>query len=175
MKSTKRIAPFVLNSIKLFSALVIGAALVLAIAWSHPLNPAQAQSGSNALIVQVEASQGFAAPGNHLPANFLVVVSDSSGAPVPNLDQTDFFISNQLGLPGQICGFSGNIVSFVSVGSGAYRIQVDLAALPGCIWVDGDYLANVAVLDGMKFGQAPATLSIQCPRRCPRLAATRED
>jgi hypothetical protein len=155
--------------------LIIGLALALAIAWSHLPKPAEAQSSSNALTVQVATSQGFARPGNALPANFLVVVSDSAGAPAADLDQSDFFISNQFALPGQICGFSGNIVSFVNVGAGVYRIQVDLIAVPLCVWVEGDYLANVSVSDGARFGQSPTTLSIHCTRPCPRAVATREE
>src|SRR5919201_194325 len=71
-------------------------------------------------------------------ANFLVVVTDVTGAPVITLSQANFFIGNQFSLPGQVCGFSNNIVSFVNVGNGAYRIQVGLAVnIPGCHWVEG--------------------------------------
>jgi hypothetical protein len=167
MRPTRPITPFVPNRIKLSSAVITGLALVLTIALVHPSNQVQAQTLANALTVQVEASQGFAAPGNSLPANFLVVVSDSSGAPVTSLDQSDFSISNQFKLPGQTCGFSNNIVSFVNVLNGAYRIQVDLVlALPGCTWVEGDYLTLVAVTDGVRRGQAPTTLSVKCPNVC---------
>ena len=167
MRPTRLIAPFVQNGIKWSSAAITALALVLTIAWLHTSNQVHAQTSSNALTVQVEASQGFAAPGNSLPANFLVVVSDTSGAPITNLDQSDFSISNQFKLPGQICGFSNNIVSFANVLNGAYRIQVDLV-LPGCTWVEGDYLAHVAVTDGIRRGQAPARLSVNCPGRCVR-------
>lgn len=167
MRLTKLIAPFVPNSTRLFGAVITGLALVLTIAWLHPPKQAQADSPDNALLVQVEASQGFAAPGNSLPANFLVVVTDPSGAPVTHLDQTDFSISNQFKLPGQTCGFSNNIVSFVNVLNGAYRIQVALV-LPGCTWVEGDYLAHVAVTDGVRRGQSPSTLSVKCPVTCAR-------
>lgn len=167
MKPTRLIAPYVPNSIKLTSSAITGLALVLAIAWFHPLEQIQAESPDNALLVQVEASQGFAAPGNSLPANFLVVVTDPSGAPMTHLEQADFVITNQFKLPGQVCGFSNNIVSFVNVLNGAYRIQVDLV-VPGCVWVEGDYLAHVAVTDGLKRGQAPATLSVKCPVVCAR-------
>ena len=167
MKPPKLIAPFVENSIKLSCAVITGLALVLTIAWVHPSNQVQADTPDNALTVQVQASQGFAAPGNSLPANLLVVVSDHSGAPMTHLDQTDFAISNQFKLPGQTCGFSNNIVSFVNVLNGAYRIQVDLV-LPGCTWVEGDYLAYVAVTDGLSRGQAPCTLSVKCPVICAR-------
>lgn len=160
MRSTKLIAQVVPKSTKLFSGLIIGLALALAIAVFYPLDQVEAVSLNQKLIVQVEASQGFAAPGNSLPANLLVVVTDRSGAPVTNLDQTDFSISNQFGLPGQTCGFSNNIVSFDNVMNGAYRIQVDLV-LPGCTWVAGDYLAHVAVTHGMRRGQAPTTLSVK--------------
>ena len=167
MQQTKPIARFAPNSIKLLWALIISLALVLTITWLHPPNQVQADSPNQAVLVQVEASQGFAAPGNSLPANFLVVVTDRSGAPVTNLDQMDFMISNQFALPGQSCGFSNNIVSFVNVLNGASRIEVDLA-LPGCTWVEGDYLAQVAISDGTRRGQAPATLSVRCPARCAR-------
>ena len=167
MKPTKLIPSFVPNSIKPASVVITALALVLTIAWFNPPKQVQAQSSSNALTVQVEASQGFAAPGNSLPANFLVVVTDGGGLPVTNLVQSDFFISNQFKLPGQTCGFSNNIVSFDNVLNGAYRIQVDLV-LPGCTWVEGDYLAHVAVTDGIRRGQAPATLSVKCPQRCTR-------
>jgi hypothetical protein len=167
MGSTKVIAPGVSRSTKLFSALIVGLALALAIAAFHPIEQVEAVSLNHKLIVQVEASQGFAAPGNSLPANLLVVVTDRNGAPVTNLDQTDFSISNQFGLPGQTCGFSNNIVSFDNVLNGAYRIQVDLI-LPGCTWVEGDYLAHVAVTNGMRRGQAPTALSVKCPLRCAR-------
>jgi hypothetical protein len=166
MKLTKPIATFVLNNIKL-AAVTIGLLLVLTTAWLHSTKDVQADSPNNALSVQVETSQGFAAPGNSLPANFLVVVTDARGNPVTNLDQTDFFISNQFGLPGQTCGFSNNIVSFDNVLNGAYRIQVDLV-LPGCTWVEGDYLAHVAITNGIRRGQAPATLSVKCPTQCVR-------
>jgi hypothetical protein len=167
MKPSTRIKRPILHTIKLFSALHIGLALVL-IFNSLPLSqPVQADLSENALQVQVATSQGFAAPGNSLPANFLVVVTDSRGVPVTNLVQADFFISNQFTLPGQSCGFSNNIVSFTNVLNGAYRIQVDLV-LPGCTWVEGDYLAYVTVTQGVKRGQAPCTLSVKCPDRCVR-------
>jgi hypothetical protein len=158
--ATKASTKFVPNSIKLTSAVITGLALVLTITWLQPPKQVQADSPNHALTVQVEASQGFAAPGNSLPANFLVVVTDRSGAPVTDLAQTDFSITNQFGLPGQTCGFSNNIVSFVNVLNGAYRIQVDLV-LPGCTWVAGDYLAQVAVTAGIRRGQVPATLSVK--------------
>lgn len=165
MKSTRLRTQFVLDIIKLLPALMIVPALVLAFGGLHPPKQVHADLASTALLVQVEASQGFAVPGNALPANFLVVVSDSTGAPVTDLTQAAFSISNQFGLPGQTCGFSNNIVSFDNVLNGAYRIQVDLV-LPACTWVEGDYLAYVAVANGGERGQAPATLSVRCPEMC---------
>jgi hypothetical protein len=160
MKLTKQVASFVINNIKLSSAVTIGLLLVLSTAWLYSTKQVQADSPDNALLVRVEASQGFAAPGNSLPANFLVVVTDRRGAPVTDLNQADFAVINQFGLPGQACGFSNNIVSFDNVLNGAYRIQVDLV-LPGCTWVEGDYLAQVAVTNGVRRGQEPATLSVK--------------
>jgi hypothetical protein len=167
MKLTKRFTASILNPLWLCALFVIGLALISTFnSLNSPLS-VQADLGDNGLRVQVAASQGFASPGNSLPANILVVVTDASGAPVSNLVQTDFFISNQFSLPGQTCGFSNNIVSFTNVLNGAYRIQVDLV-LPGCTWVEGDYLAHVAVTQGLRRGQAPATLSVKCPVRCVR-------
>ena len=168
MNTSKWFTTQFVSSKKSSSVLAAGLALALTITLINPPKQAQARSAGNALTVQVAASQGFAQPGNALPANFLVVVTDADGAPVTNLVQTDFFISNQFGLPGQTCGFSGNIVSFINVGGGAYRIQVDLV-LPACTWVEGDYLAFVVVTDGVRRGQAPATLSVRCPDRCARI------
>jgi hypothetical protein len=168
MKPIKPITHFVPNRILALScALIMGLALAATLTGVHPPTPVHADSSNHALLVQVQASQGFAAPGNALAANFLVVVSDRSGAPVTNLTQTDFTITNQFGLPGQTCGFSNNIVSFVNVLNGAYRIQIDLP-LPGCTWVEGDYLAYVRVVDGPRQGQAPATLALNCPDLCTR-------
>src|SRR5262245_17897115 len=163
MKPIKPLAP-VRTTTTFFFVVVVILLITLSIELLRTADQVQAQS-ETAFAVQVEASQGFAAPGNAQPANFLVVVSDHTGAPVTNLDQTDFTITNQFGLPAQTCGFSNNIVSFTNVLNGAYRIQVDLV-LPACTWVEGDYLAYVVVTDGARRGQAPATLSLQCPERC---------
>ena len=114
---------------------------------------------SSALLVQAEAGQGSAAPGNNLPAKFLVVVTDPvTGEAVTNLTQSTFQIINHFSLPGQTCGFSNNITSFVNVGTGAYRIHVRPG---GCNWVAGDYLAQIIVGGSARKGQAAATLSIE--------------
>ncbi|UCH92098.1 MAG: hypothetical protein JSV88_17605 [Candidatus Aminicenantes bacterium] len=118
---------------------------------------------SNALFVQVEAAQGSAAPGNRAPANFLVVVTEcQSGAPVTNLVQSNFDVINHFSVPGQKCGFTNNITAFKNVGTGAYRIQVELSGnIPDCTWVKGDSLTQVIVSSGVKKGQGTATLSIK--------------
>lgn len=114
------------------------------------------------LVVQAQAAKGAAAPGNDEPADFLVLVTrPTSGAAVVGLVQSNFGITNHFGVPGQACGFSNNIVSFVDVGTGAYRIQVAL----GCgTWVTGDNLAQVSVTSvapgGPRRGQAAATLRV---------------
>ena len=108
----------------------------------------------NALNVQAHA-----APGNSAPANFLVVVTDENGAPVTNLEQADFTVINHFSIPGQVCGFSNNIVAFNNVGTGAYHIQVDLVNR-GCTWVKGDYLAQVMVADGARRGQTAVKFSV---------------
>jgi hypothetical protein len=114
---------------------------------------------SVAVFVQAEAGQGFAAPHNSLPANFLVVVTDpETGEAVTTLTQKNFTIINHFSIPGQTCGFSNNITSFNNVGTGAYQIQVKPK---GCDWVQGDYLAQIMVSAKGKNGQATATLSIR--------------
>lgn len=116
---------------------------------------------NDALIVQAQAAQGIAAPGNSGPADFLVIVTDHlSGAPITELNQSNFTVINHFGVPGQSCGFSNNITSFVNVGTGAYRIQVGLLE-PRCTWSIGDHLAQVIVTAGSKKGQAAVTLSIK--------------
>ncbi len=165
MKSTKRITPFVLNGIKLTSGLILGLVFALIITWSHPPQSAQAYAPKNELLVQVEASQGHAAPGNSLAANFLVVVTDDNGDPVTDLEQSDFMVVNHFILPGQTCGFSNHIVSFNNTHNGAYQIQVS-PAVSGCTWVEGDYLAQVVINSRGSHGQAPAKLSLRCPGQC---------
>jgi hypothetical protein len=143
--------------------LVLGAIAVgLALSTARLTQPVKADAEKNALSVQAEASQGSAEPGNTLPANFLVIVTDESGAPVVGLVQSDFQIINHFRLPEQTCGFSNRISSFHDTHNGAYQIQVDLnPAIPGCAWVQGDYLAQIAVSDSPKRGQAAAKLSVR--------------
>jgi hypothetical protein len=127
----------------------------------HIEQQTSASPKKGALLVQAEAAQGRAEPGNAQPANFLVVVTDpNTGEAVTDLVQGDFQIINHFAVTGQTCGFSNNIVSFVNVGTGAYQIRVGLT-VPGCTWVEGDYLAQVIVSDGARQGQATASLSVE--------------
>jgi hypothetical protein len=118
---------------------------------------------STAYLVQVEAGQGAAAPGNTQSADFLAVVTEShTGAAVTNLSQSNFTIINHYSIPVQKCGFSNNITTFNNVGTGAYRIQVGLqTGIPGCEWVKGKYLSQVLVKSEKKRGQGTATLSLK--------------
>jgi|SRR5215216_708210 len=119
----------------------------------------KAPSTSVALLVQAEAGQGFAAPHNNQPANFLVVVTDPiTGEAVTDLTQKNFTIINHFSIPGQTCGFSNNITLFNNVGTGAYHIQVKPK---GCDWVAGIYLAQVIVAAKGRNGQATASLWIR--------------
>lgn len=114
-----------------------------------------------ALLVQAQAAQGRAEPGNSQPANFLVLVTDpETGAAVSDLVEANFQIINHFLITGQTCGFSNNIVGFVNVGTGAYQIRVGLV-VPGCTWVAGDYLAQVLVIRGADAGQAATLLSVE--------------
>jgi hypothetical protein len=122
-----------------------------------PANTADASSV--AMFVQAKAAQGFAAPGKKDPANFLVIVTDpTTGEAITGLVKKNFTIINHFSIPGQICGFSNNIVTFNDVGTGAYQLQV---APKGCTWVAGDYLAQVIVAAKGRNGQAPVKLSIR--------------
>ncbi len=87
---------------------------------------ASADPKKGALLVQAQAAQGRAEPGNsHDP---------DTGAGVTDLVEADFQIINHFLITGQTCGFSNNIVSFINVGTGAYQIRVGLT-VPGCTWV----------------------------------------
>ena len=116
-----------------------------------------------ALMVQAEAAQGHAAPYNTMPANVLVVVTNPrTGQAVAGLEQEDFAVINHFSIPGQVCGFSNNIVFFNDVMTGAYHIQVGLSeGVNGCSWVHGDYLMQVIVTTGSRVGQGTATLSVR--------------
>ena len=102
-----------------------------------------------ALKVEVVASAGLAAAGDNDPANILVLVTDpESGLPVTGLLQDNFIVVDHFTLPLQNCGFSGNIVSFFDIHSGAYQLKVQNHATGPCSgWVSGDYLAQVYVAD----------------------------
>ncbi len=120
---------------------------------------------TTAVNVQAVASKGAAAPGNNDNANILVLVtSPRTGQGVGTLKQSDFEVVNHFLNPGQHCGFSHNITSFNSVGTGAYHITVAThAAVPppgGCKWVAGRYLGQVIVKNPKVQGQAAFVLTI---------------
>lgn len=123
----------------------------------------EAAGDAIALLVQVEAGQGFAQPYNKEPANLLVVVTDPrTGAAITSLTEEHFTVINHFSIPGQACGFSNNIVFFNDVMTGAYHIQVGLTAdVAGCTWVRGDHLLQVIVSAGARTGQGTATLRIR--------------
>ncbi len=129
---------------------------------AHISNSIEALAEIDALIVQAEAAQGLATPGNRAPANFLILVTDpQTGAPITGLIDSEFTIINHFSVPGALCGFSNNITNFNDVGTGAYQVQVELVDIPECTWVEGDYLAQVIVRSGSRGGQTPLKLSIQ--------------
>lgn len=129
---------------------------------SHTKDTHKPATKRRALTVQVEAAQGHAAPYNTMPAHVLVVVTDPrTGAAITGLNQDDFAIINHFSIPGQVCGFSSNIVSFNDVMTGAYHVQVGLADdIAGCTWVHGDYLMQVIINSGSRTGQGTATLRV---------------
>lgn len=121
---------------------------------------------TTAVIVQAVAAQGAAGPGNNANANILVLVTDpKTGAGLTSLTQADFSVVDHFGLPGQSCGFSGNITNFNNVMTGAYQLTVAThSASPpagGCKWVAGDYLGQVMVRTRKVQGQAAFLLSIR--------------
>ena len=136
--------------------------VLLAAVMAFLASPAMAQSP---LSVDAQAAQGFAAPGNNQAANILVVVTNPlTGAAVTNLVQSDFSIINHFAIPGQVCGFSNNIVSFHNIGTGAYQIQVRLSHINPqivCAWVQGDYLGQVIVASAQRLGQTAIKLSVR--------------
>jgi hypothetical protein len=120
---------------------------------------------TSAVNVQSVAASGSAAPGNNNNANILVLVTEpTTGAAVTTLTKTDFTVVDHFSLPGQNCGFSNNITSFNSVGTGAYQITVATHSTTpppgGCKWVGGDYLGQVIVSTPTLEGQAAFVLSI---------------
>src|SRR5262245_38713275 len=150
------------TSMKTTFLLVMGIALAFAISVGAQqdldLNPPPAEL-PRALDIQVKAAQGFAAPGNTHPANFLVVITDpETGDAITNLTQSSFQVISHFSIPGQICGFTNSITAFSAIGTGAYQIQV---APRKCVWVQGDYLAQVMVRVQQRQGQAPVTLSVR--------------
>ena len=120
---------------------------------------------TTAVNVQAVAGKGQAAPGNNANADILVLVTDpKTGAGVTSLAQADFSVVDHFGVPGQSCGFSSNITSFNSVGTGAYQITIAThSASPppgGCKWVSGQYLGQVIVKTPKVQGQAAFLLLI---------------
>lgn len=103
---------------------------------------AEKASGIIALTVNAQGSGGNAASGNTHPANILVVVSQC-GAPVADLQQSNFTVMEHFTVPGQQYSFSNNIVSFRNVGSGAYLIQVK--PINNAPWSSGHHLAQIIV------------------------------
>jgi hypothetical protein len=113
---------------------------------------------ATALLVQVQAAGGSAAPGNTSPADILVIVTDPvTGGATTNLVQSDFAVINHFSHPGQACGFSNNVVAFNNVGTGAYHLQV---APVGCAWASGDFLLQVIITSGVRKGQAAAKFTL---------------
>lgn len=106
--------------------------------------PAVSEKGSGiiALTVNAQGSGGNAASGNTHPANILVVVSQC-GAPVADLQQSNFTVMEHFTVPGQQYSFSNNIVTFRNVGSGAYLIQVK--PINNAPWSSGHHLAQIIV------------------------------
>jgi hypothetical protein len=120
---------------------------------------------TTAVNVQSVAAKGAAHSGNNSNADILVLVTDPhTGAGVTSLVQANFNIVDHFGIPGQTCGFSGNITSFHNVGTGAYQITVATHSVNpppgGCKWVAGDYLGQVMVKTATELGQAAFMLSI---------------
>jgi hypothetical protein len=147
---------------KLRGRLTFGIIMTIAmfVALAHFGQKSSADPKKGALLVQAQAAQGRAEPGNSQPANFLVVVTNpDTGAGVTDLVEADFQIINHFLITGQTCGFSNNIIGFVNVGNGAYQIRVGLV-VAGCTWVAGDYLAQVLVTRGFEAGQAAVTLTV---------------
>lgn len=118
---------------------------------------------STALSVQAVAAQESAAPGNTQPAKLLVIVTDArTGRPVTRLTQSNLALTNHSSPKSAVCGFSGGIRFFGDVGTGAYQIQVGLRdSIPGCAWVKGTYLGQIAIAAQEKQGQAAFALTIQ--------------
>ena len=89
------------------------------------------------------------------------VVGLNNGNPVTTLVKTDFFVSDQMSLPGQTCGFSNEVVTFVNVGNGIYQFTLGLPDLGQCAWVKGTYLAGIQVSDNSGHGLTVSKLVIE--------------
>lgn len=107
-----------------------------------PAPAVEKPTGMISLTVNAQGSGGNAASGNTHPANILVVVSHA-GAPVADLQQSNFTVMEHFTVPGQQYPFSNNIVSFRNVGSGAYLIQVK--PINNAPWSSGHHLAQIIV------------------------------
>src|ERR1700687_5022020 len=85
------------------------------------------------LTVTAVMSQAAATVGTRGHANMIVsVVNQSNGNPITNLVKTNFFVSDQMSLPGQTCGFTNQVASFVNVGNGIYQFTLVLPDLGQC-------------------------------------------
>jgi len=120
---------------------------------------------TTAVNVQAVAARGAAHSGNNSNADILVLVTDAhTGAGIASLVQANFNIVDHFGIPGQTCGFSGNITSFHNVLTGAYQITVATHSVNpppgGCKWVAGNYLGQVMVKTPAVEGQAAFLLSM---------------
>lgn len=122
--------------------------------------------------VQVTASQAEAEPGNSARAHLLVVVTNpTNGTPIVGLPQSSFTVVNHLLLPGQTCGFSNNVETFIDVGTGAYQLEVAPVG-SGCKWVEGDYLTQVIVQAPGAVGQGTTTLHVDTLRHALEVQVT---
>jgi hypothetical protein len=114
------------------------------------------------LTVTAAMSQAAATVGTRGHANMIVsVVNQNNGNPITNLVRADFFVSDQMSLPGQTCGFSNQVASFVNVGNGIYQFTLGLPDLGQCGWVKGTYLAGIQVFTSSQHGLTVSKLVIE--------------
>lgn len=115
------------------------------------------------VTVKAVATRGAGLPGNALPANLLVLVSDkNTGTPIAGLVAADFTLISHMSTPPALCGFSGGIVSVSSPFPGAYQIvfrpRTDL--VPACTWVSQEHLGQIRVANAAVFGTDSFSLRI---------------
>jgi hypothetical protein len=114
------------------------------------------------LTVTAVMSQAAAAVGTRGHANMIVsVVGLNNGNPVTTLVKTDFFVSDQMSLPGQTCGFSNEVATFANIGNGIYQFTLTLPDLGQCGWVKGTYLAGIQVSASAGHGLTVSKLVIE--------------